>query len=202
MIAKKLFDFAKIHRTVGRIELEFLTQLWLPILVSAVAIFIVSFITHMVLPFHKSEFKRLPNEDHLMAELSKVPAENYMFPCPENSKDMNSPEYRAKMDQGPNGLLIVWPSKVNMGQNLGLTFLFYILVGIFVAYLGTHSIDPGATYMHRFRICGTIAFASHGLGWMSFLIWFKYNRFWPNFLDAVLYSLVTAGIFASMWPGA
>ena len=35
--------------------MAFLTELWMPILVSAVFVFIVSSITHILLPYHKSE---------------------------------------------------------------------------------------------------------------------------------------------------
>lgn len=180
--------------------MEFITTQWMPILVSAVVVFFVSFVTHMVLPLHKGEFKKLPDEDKVMDALSGIAPDLYMVPGCEHAKDMNSPEFLAKMDKGPNGLVVIWPFKVNMGQNLGQTFLFYILVGLFVAYVGWHSMQgETTTYMQRFRICGAVAFAAHGLGWMSFFIWYKYGRFWPNFIDSVAYSLATAGVFAWLW---
>lgn len=180
--------------------MEFLSALWLPILVSAVLVFVASFLTHMVLPHHKSEFGKLPNEDEVMAALAEIPAERYMFPFPDDMKQMNSPEFIDRCKRGPNGLVVKFPGPTNMGQNLGLTFLFYLLVGIFVAYIGWHSIDAGSPYLSRFRICGAVAFAAHGLGWMSFFIWFRYGRFWPNFIDSIIYALVTAGTFAWLWP--
>lgn len=179
--------------------MEFLSNLWMPILVSAALVFVASFLTHMVLPHHKSEFVKLPNEDEVMAAVEKAPAGRYMFPCPDDMKHMNSPEFVEKAAKGPNGLLVRFPGPVNMGQNLGLTFLFYLLVGVFVAYIGWHSIDPGSEYLARFRICGATAFAAHGLGWMSFFIWFRYGKFWPNFFDSLLYALITAGTFAWLW---
>lgn len=171
----------------------------MPIVVSAVLVFIASFLTHMVLPHHKSEFKKLPNEEEMMGALSSVPADLYMFPCPTGPQGMNSPEFMEKVKKGPNGLVVVWPGSVNMGQNLGMTFLFYLLVGVFVAYIGSHGIQAGAPYLERFRMCGAVAFCAHGLGWMSYFIWFRYGRFWPNFFDSVVHALLTAGTFAWLW---
>jgi hypothetical protein len=39
-----------------------LTVLWLPILLSAVIVFFASFIMHMVLAYHKSDYRKLPDE--------------------------------------------------------------------------------------------------------------------------------------------
>ncbi|MEQ1934231.1 MAG: hypothetical protein ABL962_10205 [Fimbriimonadaceae bacterium] len=181
--------------------MEFLTTLWIPILASAVIVFFASFITHMVLPLHKGEFKKLPNEETMHPEIAKVPPGLYSLICPESPKDMNSPEFAEKCKKGPNGILVVWDGPVNMGQNLGLTFLFYIVVGIFVAFIGWSSFGKETTeYMVRFRMCAAIAFACHGLGWMSMFIWYRYGKFWPNFIDSLVYALLTAGTFAWLWP--
>ena len=48
-----------------------LGALWLPILLSAVFVFIVSAIIHMVLKYHNSDYRRLPNEDEVRAALRK-----------------------------------------------------------------------------------------------------------------------------------
>ena len=44
--------------------------LWLPIVVAAVFIFFVSFVLHMVLPWHKGDYKKLPAEDEIRDESS------------------------------------------------------------------------------------------------------------------------------------
>ena len=179
--------------------MQFLTTLWMPILVSAVLVWFASFICHMVLPHHKSEFGQLPDEDKFNSAMEGVPPGLYMFQWVMPS-EMNDPEKKARQAKGPNGLLALWPTPVNMGQNLVSTLLFYILVGIFVAYVGFLAVDPGDPYITRFRICGAVAFAAHGLGWMSYFIWFRYLKFWPNLFDSIVYTLVTAGTFAWLWP--
>ncbi|HMS54864.1 MAG TPA: hypothetical protein PKA27_05645 [Fimbriimonadaceae bacterium] len=179
--------------------MQFLMDQWMAIVVSAVLVFIASFLTHMVLPLHKGEFKKLVDEDGVMNTVSTVSPGLYMFPCVNNASEMNSPEFKAKVEKVPNGLLVVWPGGVNMGQNLGLTLLFYLVVGVFVAYIGTHAIPESAAYLTKFRLCGAVAFCAHGLGWMSFFIWYRYGKFWPNFVDSLIYALVTAGTFAWLW---
>ena len=46
-----------------------LTSLWLPILLSAVVVFAASSIIHMVLPYHRNDFKKLPDEEGFLAAL-------------------------------------------------------------------------------------------------------------------------------------
>lgn len=53
--------------------MEFLTELWLPILVSAVAVFVVSSVLHMVVPLHKGDYRKIPDEENVMAGLEEVP---------------------------------------------------------------------------------------------------------------------------------
>ena len=57
-----------------------LIALWLPILVSAVIVFFASFIMHMVLGYHKSDYRKLPDEDRVTdamrtAGVARGPAE-------------------------------------------------------------------------------------------------------------------------------
>src|SRR6266404_8155579 len=60
-----------------------LTALWLPILLSAVIVFFASFIMHMVLAYHKSDYRKLPDEECVTdalrsAGVTRGPA--YFFP--------------------------------------------------------------------------------------------------------------------------
>src|SRR5688572_24390371 len=145
----------------------------MPILVSAAFVWIASALMHMVFPHHKSEWKGLPDEAKFNDALAGVPAGQYMFPWCGGMDHMKDPDYLAKVAKGPNGTLTIWAAPVNMGKNLLLTLLFYVLVGVFVAYLAWYSMGKGPhDYMHIFRIAGTAAFMAHGLGWMSHAIWY------------------------------
>ena len=46
-----------------------LAALWLPIILAAVIVFIASSILHMVLPYHRGDYKKLPDEDKVSAAL-------------------------------------------------------------------------------------------------------------------------------------
>ena len=61
-----------------------IASLWLPILLSAVAVFIVSSVIHMFLGYHSADYKKVPAEDELMAAVRKfdIPPGDYMVPCP------------------------------------------------------------------------------------------------------------------------
>jgi hypothetical protein len=181
-----------------------LTALWLPILLAAVVVFIASSIIHMVLPYHQSHYRQLPDEDKLRAALrgAGLSPGLYHFPfC--THKNMKSPEMQAKYVEGPVGFMTIYPNgPVNLGKFLGLWFVFCIVVGIFVAYLAAHVIQPGAPYRHVFRIVGTAAFLAYGVGGLSNGIWKGYP--WKMVLlesfDGLIYGLLTAGTFGWLWP--
>ena len=104
-----------------------LTALWLPILVSAVIVFFASSIMHMVLFYHKSDYRKLPDEDRVTdamrsAGVTRGPA--YFFPY-FSFKEMKSAPAVEKMKRGPVGLLTVLPSgPPAMGKNLAQWFLY------------------------------------------------------------------------------
>ena len=92
----------------------------------------------MVLPFHRSDYRKLPDEGKVTDALRAVgvtPGPVYSFPhC--THKDMKSPEVVEKFKRGPVGLLTVFPSGAPaMGKFLALWFVNCLVVGIFVAYL-------------------------------------------------------------------
>ncbi len=179
--------------------------LWLPIVLSAVFVFLASSIFHMVLPWHRKDYQKLPEEDKVRETLRNlgVGPGNYHFPCPDNPKDMNSPEMMEKYKQGPVGLLNVMPSgPPAMGKYLALWFVFCLLIGVFVAYLTGRTLAPGAHYLAVFRVAGTAAFLGYGVGQLVDSIW--KGQVWSTTLkhvfDGLVYGLLTAGTFGWLWP--
>jgi hypothetical protein len=181
-----------------------LTALWLPILLAAVIVFIASSIMHMVLPYHRDNYKQLPDEDKVLATLRGASLKRglYMFPfC--THKDMKSPATVEKFNQGPVGMLTVLPSgPANMGKYLGLWFVYCLTIGLFVAYLTGHTVAAGARYLAVFRVAGTAAFLAYGLGNLSNGIW--KGQPWSvtikEAIDGLVYGLLTAGTFGWLWP--
>ena len=179
-----------------------LLSLWLPILVSAVAIFIASFLAWVVLPHHKPDFKGLPDEDGVVGPVkaANLAPGVYMFPWCGN--DHNNPEYARKAKEGPNGVLHVWAGQPNMGKNLGLSMAFYLLVSVIVAYVGTISLGPGVGFMEVFRLTGTVAIMAYALGAIPNAIWFQKpgRAMLMDFVDGVAFGLITGAIFGWLWP--
>lgn len=184
-----------------------LTDLWLPILLSAVGVFVVSSILHMVLPVHKGDAGEMPGEAQILEVMRShgVNPGQYMFPCPKSMKAMGSPEMIAKYEQGPVGQLnVMRPGVPSMGRSLGLWFVYSLLVGVLAAYTATMALPRGADYMLVFRLVSTVAVAGYAIGVVNDTIW-KGVRWCVTLkyvVDGLFYALVTGGVFASLWPAA
>jgi hypothetical protein len=63
-------------------------SLWLPIILSAVVVFFISSILHMLFKYHNSDFKKLPSEDAVRNDLRKhnIPPGDYMMPYTTDNK--------------------------------------------------------------------------------------------------------------------
>jgi len=181
-----------------------LMSLWLPILLAAVVVFVASSIMHMVLPYHKSDYKKLPDEEKALAVLRSagLTPGQYVFPyC--THKEMNTPETQEKLKAGPVGMMYVRRSgPVNMGKFLGMWFVFCLVVDVFVAYLTGHTVAPGANYLAVFRVAGTAAFLAYGLGNLANGIWKgqPWGVTMKEVVDGLIYGLLTAGVFGWLWP--
>jgi hypothetical protein len=180
-------------------------SLWLPILLSAVFVFIVSSVIHMVLTWwHRDDYQRLPAEDEVLKALSPltIPPGDYFMPHLDNFKDRESEAYKEKLERGPVGMLTVIPADYQLGKKLVSWFLYSILVGLFAAYLTGRAVGPGAHYLEVFRFSGAVAFGAYSMALLQNSIW--YARSWTSTLKSVLdgfiYALVTAGTFGWLWP--
>jgi len=181
-----------------------LAALWLPILLSAVIVFVASSIMHTVLPYHKADFRPLPDEDKVLAALRPLGLKRglYVFPfC--THKEMKSPAMVEKYKQGPVGMMTILPSgPPHMPKFLIEWFVFCLLISFFVAYLAAHTVAPGAPYLRVFRVVGTAGFLGYGLGHLSDGIW--KGQTWSatikEVIDGLVYALLTAGAFGWLWP--
>lgn len=182
-----------------------ITQLLVPIVLSAVIVFVLSSIIHMVLKYHRNDWRKLPAEDDIQAALRKysIPPGDYMLPCGGGPEAMKSPEFIEKMKKGPVAFMTVVPSgPPTMTGSLIQWFLFCILVGITAAYIAGRALGPGAEYLAVFRFTGATAFFVYGLAHWPESIWYK--RSWGTTLkftfDGLIYGLFTGGTFGWLWP--
>jgi hypothetical protein len=182
-----------------------LFSLWLPILVGAFFVFIVSSVVHMVFSYHWNDFGAVPRQDEVAAALRPfaIPPGEYMIPKPATQKDMKTPEFMDKMNKGPVVAMTVFPNgQFTVGKQLMLWFVYCAVVGLFAGYVASRTLGPGTEYLQVFRVTGSVAFAGYGLALLQASIWF--GRRWSTTLkavgDALVYALVTAGAFGWLWP--
>ena len=182
-----------------------LHSLWLPILLSAIAVFVVSSVIHMASPWHKGDYPKVPQEDAVMGALRPfaIPPGDYMMPRPSSREDLRSTQFAEKMKSGPVMVLTVMRNgPVSMGTSLVLWFLDAAAVGVFAGYVAGRALPIGAEYLRVFRFAGVTAFVGYSVALWQMSIW--YHRAWSTTLkatlDGLIYALLTAGIFGWLWP--
>ncbi len=181
-------------------------SLWLPILLSAVFVFLASSVIHMLLTYHFKDFKKAPNEDKLMDAIRNlnIPPGDYLVPCPSDPAERKAPAFQEKMKNGPSFLMTVWGSDAmsSMTQNLVLWFAYSIVIGIFSAYIAGRALAPGAHYLEVFRFVGFTAFTCYSVAKWQDSIWYKksWGTTMRGTLDGLVYALLTAGTFGWLWP--
>lgn len=182
-------------------------QLWLPIIASAVAVFVASSILHMVIKWHKADYKPLPNEDEVRAALrssSKAPAQ-YMVPYCEDPKDFKKPEVMQRFVDGPIALIAIRkPGAPAMGPFLGQWFALNLAVAILAGYIASKMVPAGASFLAICRPVSVLTFAAYATGSVTDFIWMgkPAGNMVRELVDAFIYGLVTAIVFALLWPKA
>ena len=181
-------------------------SLWLPILVATALVFVASSVIHMVLGYHRRDFKGAPDEDGLLDALRglDIPPGDYAFPHVGSREAMGSEEVREKWSRGPVGLMTLLPPRdpSDMGTQLIQWFVFCLVVSAFTAYATGLALGPGSGYMEAFRMSSTVAFGAYALAHLPRSIW--YAQSWAttarNVFDGLVYGLLTGGAFGWLWP--
>lgn len=180
-------------------------QLWLPIVLSAVGVFVASAIIHMMFKFwHQTDYRGFPNENDVRVAVGKsgiVPG-MYMLPyC--KPEEMKSPEFQEKMKQGPVAFVILRRSGMyNMGKSLGQWFVFCLLVALFAGYIGGSTLAAGTAGMQVFRVVATAAFMGFGFGAFPWAIWWgqPWGAAVKDIVDGLVYGIIIGAVFACLWP--
>lgn len=182
-----------------------ITSLVVPILLSAVLVFVASSVIHMVLGYHAGDVQKLPREDDVLEALRPFELQpgDYAAPRPSSMAAMQQPEFIEKMTRGPVFVMTVRPrGPAGMGGALVQWFVYSVVIGVFVAYVTGRVFGPGASYTEVFRLAGITAFLSYALALPQYSIW--YGRRWRttfvSMFDGLVYGLLTAGTFGWLWP--
>ena len=183
--------------------MQVLLGLWLPILASAVFVFVVSCIIHMALPWHKGDYRKIPSEDQVMDALRplNIPPGDYMVPRCESMKEMRTPEAKAKRQRGPVFVATFMSGEMAMGKSMFLWFVYLLVISYFAGYVGAHASYGSPVAIHSRRIIGITAFLGYGGALCQASIWMQ--RSWcatiRSLIDSLVYAVVTAAAFAWLW---
>ena len=184
-----------------------LMSLWLPILVSAIAVFFLSFLIHMLFKYHSSDFPALPKQDDVMDALRKfnIAPGDYMMPRCETTKEMKEPAFLEKMKKGPVMVMTVMPNgEMKMGKLLIQWFIYCVVVAVLTAYVASLALGAGQAFRAVMLLATMVAFMAHSAAYWPGSIW--YQRKWSttikNTIDGALYGLATGAVFSLMWPRA
>jgi hypothetical protein len=182
-----------------------LSSLAIPILLSAVIVFVASSIIHMMLPIHRNDLRKIPKEDDVIEALRPFNLQpgDYALPHAGSPAGMKDPAFIDKMTKGPVAFITVAPNgPPSMGLSLGLWFAYAVVVSFCAAYVAGRALGPGAHYLEVFRFAGCAAFLGYSLALLQNSIWWKRN--WSMTLktmfDGLIYAGLTAGTFGWLWP--
>jgi len=179
-----------------------LSLLWLPILLSAVFVFIASNILWMALPFwHGRDYGRMTNDSAIQDALTNVGSGQYIVPWVDWKTQ--TPEQRAERQKKPFAFMYVRnPGTFAFAKAIGVYFLYTLIVAFFVGYVASRTISAGTHYLEVFRIVGAVGFMSFGFRGFPDSIW--YGKPWKvtfkEVIDGLIYGCLMAGTFGWLWP--
>lgn len=191
--------------------MEFLSQLWLPIVVSAVAVWIAGAVIWMAMPHHKKDMLELPNRTEAIEKIRSLglPPGNYMFPAGGCSKEtMKDPEVQRCWKEGPLGYISLWKTPPKMGGNMIGTFCVHVVVSVLVGYLAWVTIGGGAAglaglgaepgFGRIFQVAGTAGILAYAFSHVPNGLWFGASKraIAMNIVDGVVYGLIMGAVFA------
>ena len=123
-------------------------DLWIPILASAVIMWIASALVWTVLPWHKGDYKKTSDEEGVRTALKGLSPGFYNVPHCTSTEEYKQPEAQQKFIDGPQAFITILPNGLpSMGRNMVLMFCYFIFVGVLCAYFVSRTVEPGADYL-------------------------------------------------------
>lgn len=182
-----------------------LSALWLPILLSAVFVFIASSLLHMATPWHKHDYKTVPQEDQATAALRPlaIPPGDYIMPRPREMEQLQSPAFVDRMRQGPVVVMSVLPNGITpMGPLLVKWFVYLLVVSFIAGGLAAHVIPVHPDRHVVLHTTGLAAFLGYSLALWQATIWFRRSLGTTvrSTIDGLIFALITGATFAWLWP--
>jgi len=184
--------------------MDTLSVIWLPVIVTAVAIFIASSLIHMVFKWHNSDYKKLGNEDDVRAVIrAGSPAPGlYILPHCADMKDMAGEAMQKKYIEGPVAMLTVRPSgSPGMGKPLVLWFVLSLAIAAIAACMAAGAYPGKANAHPAAHLAAVITFLAYYIGSVQMAIWMgkTWSSVGKDLLDSIIYAVVTGLVFAWLW---
>lgn len=182
-----------------------LSQLWLPVLLSAVFIFAASSVIHMVVKWHNSEYRPFSNEEAARAAIREgAPAPGqYVVPYVADMKQMRQPEVRRRFEEGPVAFVTVRRAgPFDMRRPLVLWFVYTLAVSLVAAYLASRSLGADAKAIHIMRVTSLVPLLAYIGGSIQHGIWMgkPWSSVAKEVVDGAIYAGITGLTFAWLWP--
>ena len=182
-----------------------LIQLWIPILAGGLLVWFASGLIHTVIKYHDSDYLKLANEDEVATALRNGSPSTGVHTLPHctDMSQMKDEAMQKRFIEGPVAFITVFPKGMPpMGKLMGQQIAYSVLGCLLIAYCATVALPAGADYMTVFRFVSTVGFLTFGWATIPFAIW--YGLRWPTIakylVDALIYSLIAAGMFGWLWP--
>ena len=183
-----------------------LPQLWLPILVAAVLVYIASALIHMVFKWHNSDYRKLVNEDEVQAILRKggtLAPGQYTAPYCADMKAMRDENVVKKFVEGPVVFFTVFKSgPPKMGGTLARWFLYNLLIAVIAGSIALQVYGLPGNAHYAGHLVGLVTFLTYAGGSVQSGIWM--GKPWvsvlKDLLDALIYGIVSALAFWWLWP--
>ncbi len=184
-----------------------MTSLWLPILVTVVAIFLASSIIWMALPIHKNDFKNFgTSEGEAMTAIRSwgLGSGVFMFPMCDPKAIKDNAVAQERLKTGPWGTVTLLTESPTMGKCLGFWVLNIVILTTLIAYVTAQSNPAGAKWVEIVQVAFTTALLAYGGSSLTDSIW--KGRPWSMLpgavFDALAYAAITSALFAWLWPAA
>jgi hypothetical protein len=132
-----------------------------------------------------------------------IPQGEYRAPRPASRQEMRSPEFAERFKRGPVFILTMMPSgSMSMGRNLGLWFLYSVVVSLFAGHIAQAAHLVSDNERRLFHVVGLASFMGYSFALWQMSIW--YRRPWLTTIkatvDGFIYAVVTAAVFVWLWP--
>ncbi len=187
--------------------MAFLTELWLPIVLSAVIVFISSAVLWMALPLHKNDFVAPPDEASIMNAVTThgfKPGQYYIPWCNHGEGGHKDPAFIEKMKRGPWVMLTVMDKAPSFPRSLMQWFIYQLVLCALIGYCAWAALGErlNLEYLEIFQVVGAIALLAQAGMALQDSIWkgSSWRLSITKLIDGVVYALLIAGVFAWLWP--